>query len=303
MRKTSIIVTGCDANFYPFMAEALQSLSNLGLDRRADIGVLNLGLTPGQVATLSAMGCTVKEPGWSLSVSPAVAEATFKKYQIGLVARTALRDYFPGYKVYLWFDADAWAQTPEFFDTLVDGALANGAAVIRENGSHYKRDLIYTRWWFGNMVTSFGVWNGLKVAFKPAMNIGILALSDTAPHWEHWIDYYQHFIAKRGKVNNQHSFNAAVELEHLPCFSAPARCNWITTLSAPAWNPATKMLCEPNSGAIPLSVIHMAGPDKRKPYTLQTTDGKTITTSLTYSAISAIQEPDDVGEVRQARIA
>jgi hypothetical protein len=137
------------------------------------------------------------------------------------------------------------------------------------------------------MLASYGVFNGLRVALRPPINIGILALSDTAPHWAAWEKYYKKFINCRSRLNNQHSFNAAIELENLPSSLGPARCNWITTLSAPSWNSELKLLCEPNSKAIPLSVVHMAGPDKKKIYKLKTLDNRTISTDLTYSKITS----------------
>ncbi len=285
--KSTIVLTGCDAKFYPYMEECLLSLLDMGIDKKADIAILDLGLTSDQVSKLSSMGFMVKVPTWPSYVPDEVRKIP---HQIGLVARTALREYFPGYSVYLWFDADAWAQTPEFFDALVTGARARGAAVIREDGTNYKRDFMYSKWWFGNMITSYGLFNGLKVGIKPSINIGILALSDTAPHWEQWIAYYQEFINKRGKVNNQHSFNAALEIETLTYYKAPARCNWLPTLSTPAWDAERKMVCEPNKSATPLSVVHLAGPNKEMPYTLKQTTGGTITTPLTYTAIKSLRE-------------
>lgn len=267
------------------MEEAISSLHDCGIHKRADFGVLDLGLSTAQVSKLEGMGCTVKKPYWTLSL-PEVLKA---EHQIGLVARTALREYFPGYKVYLWFDADAWAQTPEFFDTLVEGARSKGAAVICETGAKYKMDWMYTRWWYGNMMAAYGLWKGFRVARKPVINIGIMAIADTAPHWEAWISYYVKFVSKMKKVNNQHSFNAAVTLENLPCHYADARCNWITYLSIPSWNPKIKLLCEPNSAAKPISVVHMAGPNKRKLCNLDQTIGGTIETPLDYVSIKALR--------------
>jgi hypothetical protein len=286
MSKQVVVISGCDAKFYPFMLQALNSLVALNIDSRADIAVLDLGLAPEQVAELQARGFAVKQPYWTLDVP----EKFRGKHQIGLVARTALREYFPGYQVYLWFDADAWAQTPEFFDSLVNAAKATGAGVIRENGPNYKRDFSYSKWWFGNMMAAYGTFQGFRIALKPAINIGILCLSDTAPHWEAWINYYKMFIERRERVNNQHSFNAALDLDKLSYIEVPARCNWITTLSTPGWDPATRMVIEPKTGGQPLSVLHLAGPDKERIYALRQPDGGVMHTSLTAVAISALKE-------------
>ena len=109
LKNSVIIITGCDAFFYPFMEEALKSLMALGLEKQADIGILDLGLDPGQLQVLQAQGCIIRQPEWTLDVP----EEIRVNKMLGLVARTALREYFPGFSVYLWFDADAWAQTPQ----------------------------------------------------------------------------------------------------------------------------------------------------------------------------------------------
>lgn len=290
MKKSVILITGCDSKFYGYMEECLESLLLLNLDQKADIAILDLGLTLPQISALTSKGFQVMKPTWPDFVPLNIRTP----HQIGLVARTALRDYFPGYQTYLWFDADAWAQTPEFFEKLVDGAQAHGAAVIREDGANYKRDLTYSRWWYGNMMTSYGFVNGLSIARKPAINIGILALSDTAPHWNAWINRYRQFIDKRQKLNNQHSFNAAIELDGLAHAKVSARCNWITTLSTPSWDPETKMLCEPGFSKAPLSVIHLAGPDKQARYKVARVGGGEIATALTYKVINALKAEADM---------
>ncbi len=281
MTHSVVLLTGCDANFYDFMAETLASLEALGLGQQADIGILDLGLSADQIAALRAKGYAVVAPEWTLNVPQELR----KSYLVGFDARTCLQKYFPGYEVYLWFDADAWAQTDEFFHTLVKGAREQGAAFIREDGAGMTRNLMYNRWWYGHMVTSVGLLGGLRVAFPPAINAGIFALHHDAPHWGVWRTEYQNMIDRRRKLNlDQHALNAAVVLRGLPHQHAPARCNWICTLSAPRWNPQTKQFCEPTSDANPLSVLHLAGPDKRRNYTLAQVGGGEIVTPVTYEA-------------------
>ena len=132
---------------------------------------------------------------------------------------------------------------------------------------------------------TYGLVTGVRQALKPAINIGILALSDTAPHWQAWIDHYQRFIRQRRKINlDQHAFNGAIEFENLPHALLSAQCNWICTLSPPVWDEENKLLCEPGTGA-PLSVLHLAGPDKRRIYDLRKKGGGMISTPLTYTAM------------------
>ena len=263
------------------MQETLASIRTLRLDEKAHIGILDLGLTPAQREALPAQ-YTIRRAEWH----DPVLDVPFKPYELGLVARTELRDYFPGYDIYLWFDADAWAQTDEFFELMVEGARHHGAAVVRENGHGQRRDYLYSRWWYGHMIASFGVVDGFRVARKPAVNCGILALSDTAPHWSIWSELYRRMIERRRKMNmDQHAFNAALELTRLPRAELPARCNWVSVLSTPMWDARQLLVCEPAGSRRPLSIIHLAGPNKNRIYKLNQTTGGEMSMALTYAAV------------------
>lgn len=277
-----IIITGGDAHFFPWMIAAINSLRAHPETSALDMGIIDQGLTDEQCAQLSALGCKIVQPQWTL---PVPQEARLLR-NIGLVARTALRDYFTGYEVYLWFDADAWMQTPEFVAAYVDGARQRGAAVVTENGPGYRKTFADMKWWMGNMVTSFGALDGLRCAFTTSINIGVLCLKDTAPHWNEWQRFYSKALQRTGKVNmDQHAFLAAVHIGNLPTAFLPARFNWLPHLSCPVWNPQTKLLCEPSAPHRPLSVIHLAGPRKDRPYELPRLNGGSLATSLTYPAM------------------
>lgn len=277
-----IIVTGGDAHFFPWMIAAINSLRAHPETSALDMGIIDQGLTDEQHAQLSALGCRIVQPQWTL---PVPQEVRLQR-NIGLVARTALREYFTGYEVYLWFDADAWMQTPEFVAAYVDGARRRGAAVVTENGPGYRKTLADMKWWIGNMVASFGLLDGLRCSFTTSINIGVLCLKDTAPHWGEWQRYYAKALQRTGKVNmDQHAFLAAVHLGGLPTAFLPARFNWLPHLSCPAWNPETKLLCEPAAPHRPLSVVHLAGPRKDRPYELARLNGGSFATSLTYPAM------------------
>jgi lipopolysaccharide biosynthesis glycosyltransferase len=277
-----IIITGGDSNFFGFMYAALSSLRVHKAAVKRDFGIIDQGLLPEQKTQLRALGCKIIEPTWTL---PVPAEARSLR-NIGLVARTALRDYFPGYDVYLWFDADAWVQTPEFIEAFIQGARKHGAAVVTENGAGYRKTWSDRKWWGANMVANFGVRAGVKCLFQPSINIGVLALKDTAPHWDAWTRLYAHALEHCGKVNqDQHAFFAAIHLYRLPTAFLPARFNWLPHLSCPVWDESKRVLCEPIAPYRPLSVIHLAGPRKDRPYTLPALNGNALQTPLTYPAM------------------
>ncbi len=280
--RREIIITGGDANFFRWMIAALTSLRAHPELARRDFGVIDQGLEAGQVTQLLALGCRIVRPEWTL---PVPQEKRLLR-NIGLVARTALRDYFPGYSLYLWFDADAWVQTPDFAAIYFAGAHGQGAAVARENGARYRRPFSDRKWWAGNMVGAFGVRDGLRLSLQPSINIGVLCLKDTAPHWNAWIRAYAHALERTEKVNlDQHAFLAAAYLGNLPTAFVAARYNWLPHLSCPVWNRETRQLCEPSAPYQPLSVLHLAGPHKDRPYRIPVLGGGTFDSSLSYPAI------------------
>jgi hypothetical protein len=259
--QKEIIITGGDAHFFPFLSAAIASLRSHAETAALDLGVIDQGLTHEQRAQLTSLGCKIVHPEWTL---PVPYEARQLR-NIGLIARTALRDYFPGYNIYLWFDADAWMQTPEFVPVYIEGARAKGVAVATENGPGYSRTWTDLRWWAGNMVASFGPIDGLRCSLVPSINIGVVCLKDTAPHWDAWKRLYVKALARTGKVNmDQHAFLAAIHLGQLP---------------------TAFMLCEPAAPHRALSVIHLAGPRKDRPYEVNRLNGGSFATSLTYSAM------------------
>ena len=277
-----IIITGGDANFFGFMYAALSSLRVHEAAAQRDFGIIDQGLLPAQKVQLRALGCKIIEPTWTL---PVPAEARSLR-NIGLVARTALRDYFPGYEIYLWFDADAWVQTPEFIPAFIEGARNQGAAVVTENGVGYRKTWSDRKWWGANMVANFGIRAGLSCLFQPSINIGVLALKDTAPHWDTWRHLYARALERCGKVNqDQHAFFAAIHVHRLSTAFLPARFNWLPHLSCPVWDESKRALCEPVAPYRPLSVIHLAGPRKDRPYTLPALSGNALQTALTYPAM------------------
>lgn len=277
-----IIVTGGDSNFYPFILSALSSLERSGVKERVDVGVIDQGLSAEQREKLISWGARLQVPEWTIDVPPSLRTDC----HLGLVARTALRDYFPGYNTYLWFDADAWVQTDEFLESFVAGARHSGIAVTPENGAGYKRSFRDSKWWYGNFFAGYGPWDAARLSLRAGINIGVIAIQDTAPHWEAWVSHYTRLIRKTDKLNmDQHALVGAVRLEGLPVSFVDARCNWICTMSTPEWDPDRRLMCEPGRRRRPLSVLHLAGPDKTRIYTVPCHGQVDLQTPLTLDAV------------------
>jgi hypothetical protein len=289
-RPKTIIMTGGTEEFYPFVRECVDSLIDVGVLERADLGLIDHGWTPEQVASFRGQAKTIVKPTYA-DLGMRIPENLQLARSLNLVARSDLPSVFPGYDVYLWFDADAWAQTADFFDVYVDAAARTGFAVAKDEGYGYKVSAEDRRWWVGNYMLGFGVIDGLRGGLlNKAVNIGMVAIHRDAPHWARYRQRHQATIDKTGKINlDQHACHAALVLDKLPVEYVPATCNWQTTLSMPQWDPKARVLREPRPGGEVLSVIHLAGKNKRDIQTLRTTDGGTTESALTYHAIKRLR--------------
>jgi hypothetical protein len=264
-RKTAILVTGADERFADFMFDALDSLLACGVLDQVQIGVLDFGLSTSRLRDLDRFAPEIVKPRWPHFVPRGLQD----RQQLGLISRPFLRDLFPGYQVYVWFDADAWAQDPSFLQRYVHGAQQRGAAVALENGWGYRKSSREKTWWFGNLIRTFGPTRGIQLCLRTSLNIGILALSSAAPHWDAWSRRYAESIDRTGKLTlDQHAFYAAVHLDKIDTSFLAASDNWQPILSVPAWDEAELCLCEPGPYPTKISIIHLAGPDKERLYQL-----------------------------------
>lgn len=273
-KSDCIIVTSADSAFFAFFEAMVLSLVRFRNQIGFCLGVLDQGLSDDEKKRIEAL-IEVKwvKPIWHDWVPSHLRN---NKY-IGLQARMELRDYFPGYKYYLWFDADAWVQTPEFFSAFVNGAEECGASVVEEKGAGYRKTFNDLKWWYGNLILCFGPMNGLKIVSKSSINIGISCFKNNAPHWLYWKNMYIHCIKKCNKINmDQHALFGAIYLGKIKTKVLSSKYNWLPHLSKPIWNSLKNEFCVPSSKHESISILHLAGPKKDRIYNLKTDQKKII---------------------------
>jgi hypothetical protein len=276
----AIVVTASDQAFAPFVEEALESLLQTRCSDIAGIGLLDLGLDAEQKSNFENRGVRVVKPDARVTAQHAPPIDTGQA--LACVARLDVRDYFPGFEVYVWFDADAWVQSPEFLGAFIAGARARGAAVARENGAGYRFSDIERRWWYGHMLALYGRLLGTYLCIRSSINIGVLALDAMAPHWLLWKKRVWEAIERMKSLDiEQHAFFATLHLDHLDVQFMPARFNWICTLSTPVWDADRGLFCVPGKRQDPISVLHLAGPAKTREYNVPTRAGAMVKTPLT----------------------
>ena len=287
----AIIVTGADANFHHLVSELVASLRRSADLTSVDLGCYDLGLSPAQCEELDRAGVRTVRPSTGL----ALAQAPPDPAKLGYLARPFLRENFPGYDVYIWLDADTWIQSGRAIEELRRTALAQGAALIREDEPTYRSNLGLFLWKGKHYLYGYGPLSAARLLFRRQINNGVFALRADAPLWEGWVRAYQGALDRTGLAapHDQFGLNAAVHLGRARVGFLPAVFNWICDLSLPMWDDEARCFCSPDGARRRIEVVHLAGPAKSGEFTLRTTSGRSLRGRLRFGA--ALQETPERG--------
>jgi hypothetical protein len=273
------LVSGCAANFFHHQIASLDSIAALRRRERFDVVIIDLGLEAHQIERLqSQYDARVVSARWPFE-PPARVKTP---YPLAFAVRPYLPRLLPGYDVFLWLDSDAWVQDDRFYDRYV-GAAENGSfAIAREDDPSYRHDLRSARWHYGNMFAGFGLEAGIRMLGHPPINEGVWAARADHPIWYFWQVHYERVLRRTGKANlDQHIVHLLAARREVKMSLVPCEFNWICTRAAPVLDTRRNLLLSPRT-LQPLSVLHLAGPDKERLYTLATLDGGTVKRRLTF---------------------
>ena len=292
----TIIVSGCDAGFFHMTKGLILSLKDCPESAGVDLGLLDVGLEDEQRAWFADNGVAVVAPDWDLrhpytDQLPSNRKAFF--------SRPFLPKHFPGYDMYVWMDADTWAQDWQAVAMHIEAAKDGALAIVPELDRAYERNPAGVKIrtilgrpyrissvFYKRFRRAWGRRAANKYALQPILNNGLFALRADAVHWQPWREIYQRGLDKypRGGRRSlcQVSLNYAVYDLELPYVPLPARFNWLTYLALPKLDTKTGRYVEPLPPYDPISVIHNVHSVKDRPQTLTTTDGKTVEQTILY---------------------
>lgn len=267
-----LVVSASDSKFIHFLRDMIASIWPFLLRPEVDLACFDLGLDVADRNWLSALGATIRPPDTHLgqdieSHSPALRS---------FLARPFLREYFPGYDVYIWIDSDIWLQDVGVLDQYVAGAVASGLAVTHEEERAYRFQAWLFGWTAKHFLLGYGPLVGAYLLARPHVNAGFFALSADAPHWKAWEQRYAAAIRRTGKLvpHDQFALNHALHARRAApaCLLDPG-CNWIVERGPPMWNDDEGVYCRPYAPYARIGAMHLAGPGKRTVYTVRRTGG------------------------------
>ena len=282
-----LVVTAANAGYMHLLRGCLEFFASFPGSASFDVVCFDVGLGEEDRRWLEARSVRLAEPRTHFGIVP----EAFDRTQLAFLTRPFLREYFPGYDVYLWIDSDVWLQRWSVVEDFVAGALASGMAIAHERERGYRFQPWLFAWMAKHHLLGFGPVEGPYLLSRPSLNAGIFAIHTDAPHWDAWAVHFRAAIERSGKISphDQFALNRAIHggLLSRPGFGTavlPASANWICDRGVPMWNDAEGAFCEPYPPFRPIGALHLAGPAKRTKYAIRRTGGGDFTASLLYGA-------------------
>ena len=295
--KSIAIVTMSDSNFFELVTDLIDSINFFNERENVAICVLDAGLKESEIKILSQKVDVIKKANWDIKVPDHKIRG--KEWLKSQVSRAFLPKYFPGYKKYLWIDADAWVNSWEAIKLYIQGSENNKLAIATSADRSYGR-VLRVDWIFGGFAkvksqnykhaktSGFSEEVARKVALKPHLNIGVFCLNHDAPHWIIWQKNLEKAL-KGGKVwgSEQIAMNITIYNDQQEVEILPAYCNW-TLVDNLKFDLKRNTFVEPYLPHHEIGIVHLAGKDNKTRFDknflaeIPTIEGKTVKKSLRY---------------------
>ena len=237
--KENVIVSLADSNYFDLLNELVNSIKSFDESKNVAICILDAGLTEKQKNILIKKVDKVEKANWDIDLPSYKVKG--KEWLKSQVSRAFLPKYFPGFKKYLWIDADTWVNSWEAVDLYFRGSDNNKLSISTSADRAYGR-VLRAEWFIGGFAkiksqnykhaksSGFSEKIAREVALKPHLNIGVFCLNATAPHWDVWKKNLN-IALKSGKIfgSEQIAMNITIYVDKLDVEILPAYCNYTLT--------------------------------------------------------------------------
>jgi hypothetical protein len=266
--KDRAIVSLADAKYFELLNELIDSILSFKESESVSICILDAGLHSDQVKILEKKVHKIIKAKWDIEVPEYKIKG--REWLKSQVSRAFLPEYFPGFKKYLWIDADAWvndwAAVELYFKGSDNQTLSISSSADRAYGRVLRADWIFSNIAFVRSqnykhAKSSGFSNQMarEVALKPHLNIGVFCLENDAPHWLVWQKNLRQAL-KKGRIfgSEQIAMNISVYHDKMKVEILPAYCNWFL-INNLKYDEKNSTFIEPYLPNHKIGIIHLAG--------------------------------------------
>ena len=266
--KSNVIVSLADANYFDLLNELVDSIKSFKESSDCAICILDAGLSKEQIKILEEKVDEIKSAEWDIKVPESKVKG--KEWLKSQVSRAFLPKYFPGFKKYIWIDADAWVNSWYAIELYIKGCENKKLAIATSADRSYGR-VLRAEWFLGSYAkiksqnykhaksSGFSEKIAREVALKPHLNIGVFSLEQDAPHWEIWQKNLKKALSS-GRIwgSEQIAMNITIYSDNLEVEILPAYCNW-TLIDGMKFDKNNNTFVEPYLPNHEIGIIHLAG--------------------------------------------
>ena len=296
--KENVIISLADSNYFELLNELIDSIKRFEQSNNLAICIMDAGLKKDQIEILGKKVDQIKKAEWDIKVSDNKVKG--REWLKSQVSRAFLPKYFPGYKKYLWIDADAWVNSWYAIELYLKGCENKKLAIATSADRSYGR-VLRAEWVLGSFAriksqnykhaksSGFSEKIAREVALKPHLNIGVFSLEVDAPHWNIWQTNLKKALSA-GRIwgSEQIAMNITIYSDNLEVEILPAYCNW-TLIEALRFDKKNNTFVEPYLPNHEIGIIHFAGKNndqirnnKNFISKIKTLEGDTIDKSLRF---------------------
>ena len=266
--KDRAIISLADAKYFDLLNELVESILSFDDSKSVSICILDAGLQSDQIKILEKKVHKIVKAKWDIEVPDYKIKG--REWLKSQVSRAFLTEYFPGFKKYLWIDADAWVNDWSSVELYFKGSDNKTLSISSSADRAYGR-VLRADWIFSNIAfirsqnykhaKSSGFSNKIsrEVALKPHLNIGVFCLENDSPHWLVWQNNLRQAL-KKGRIfgSEQVAMNISVYCDQMKVQILPTYCNWFLIENI-KFDENKNTFVEPYLPHHKIGIIHLAG--------------------------------------------
>jgi lipopolysaccharide biosynthesis glycosyltransferase len=266
--KDRAIISLADSKYFELLNELIDSILSFEESKSVSICILDAGLHLDQIKILEKKVYKIVKAKWDIEVPE--SKIKNREWLKSQVSRAFLPEYFPGFKKYLWIDADAWVNDWFSVELYFKGSDNKTLSISSSADRAYGR-VLRADWIFKNIAfirsqnykhsKSSGFSNKIcrEVALKPHLNIGVFCLENDASHWLVWQTNLKQAL-KKGRIfgSEQIAMNISVYCNQMKVQILPTYCNWFLIENI-KFDENKNTFVEPYLPHHKIGIIHLAG--------------------------------------------
>jgi lipopolysaccharide biosynthesis glycosyltransferase len=266
--KDRAIISLADSKYFELLNELIDSILSFEESKSVSICILDAGLHLDQIKILEKKVYKIVKAKWDIEVPE--SKIKNREWLKSQVSRAFLPEYFPGFKKYLWIDADAWVNDWSSVELYFNGSDNKTLSISSSADRAYGR-VLRADWIFSNIAfirsqnykhsKSSGFSNKIcrEVALKPHLNIGVFCLENDASHWLVWQTNLKQAL-KKGRIfgSEQIAMNISVYCNQMKVQILPTYCNWFLIENI-KFDENKNTFVEPYLPHHKIGIIHLAG--------------------------------------------